>query len=379
MQKLLSIIVPTKNRYGTLKYIVETVSKIESKELELIIQDNSDDNSEFLKALNTYKNDNIKYFYSNEQLSVVDNSNLAVKHSNGEYVCFIGDDDSFSYQIIDCVQYMKKERIDSAIFNVAMYFWPGMEFAIHKFPNLIIPDFKNIIEKVDVNNELNKCLMTGAYSLGKLPKLYHGIVRRHCLEEVFKIANSYFPGPSPDMANAIALCFSVKKHVYIDLPIIISGQSLKSAGGQGARHKHNGKLEDMNFLPKDTVENWEKGIPKIWTGSTIYAESAIKALRAMKKDKMIEKFNFAYHYACFMCFNRIYKDMAKPYLNNSIKIKTILHCIQITIKRAIIFIRNILMTKLRIVNGKTYDDISDSNIAHMNVSENIKSSNNIFI
>ncbi len=379
MEKLLSIIVPTKNRYGTLKFIVETVSRMEVEELELIIQDNSDDNSEFIEILNEYKSDNIKYFYSNEKLSVVDNSNLAVKHSMGEYVCFIGDDDSFSYQIINCVKYMKKEQIDSAVFNRANYFWPDVEFATHKFPSLTIPNYKNTIEKIYVDYELNKCLNMGASNFTKIPKLYHGIVRRQCLEQIYENAGSYFPGPSPDMANAIALCFCVKKHVYIDSPIIINGSSFNSGGGQGARHGHNGKLEDMKFLPKDTVEKWEKNIPKIWTVSTIFAESAIKSLRAMGKEKMIEKFNFSYHYANFICYDTEYKNMIKPYLTSSINLKIILHILQITAKRGVMFIKNLLMTRLGISDNKIYNDILNSYTAHINVSSDIRSRNNIFI
>ena len=46
---LLSIVVPTKNRYYYLLKLIELVESIGSPELELVIQDNSDDNDEFLK------------------------------------------------------------------------------------------------------------------------------------------------------------------------------------------------------------------------------------------------------------------------------------------------------------------------------------------
>ena len=50
-RKLLSIVVPTKNRYYYLKYLIRLVDNLHSEEVELVIQDNSDYNNEFVEYL----------------------------------------------------------------------------------------------------------------------------------------------------------------------------------------------------------------------------------------------------------------------------------------------------------------------------------------
>ena len=50
-RKLLSIVVPTKDRYKYLKYLIELIASFNSDEVELVIQDNSEDNKEILDFL----------------------------------------------------------------------------------------------------------------------------------------------------------------------------------------------------------------------------------------------------------------------------------------------------------------------------------------
>lgn len=57
---LLSVIVPTKNRYEYLKQCITTLASIDNGSIELIIQDNSDDNLEILAFLDTIKYSNMK-------------------------------------------------------------------------------------------------------------------------------------------------------------------------------------------------------------------------------------------------------------------------------------------------------------------------------
>ena len=110
---------------------------------------------------------------------------------------------------------------------------------------------------------------------------------RNVLDKVYEVTGTYFPGPSPDMANSVALAQFVKKHVYCDLPVISSGTSPKSTAGLGAKHKHKGNLKEIDFLPSDIEDRWEENVPMVWTGPTIYAQSALEALRKLNKSEYI--------------------------------------------------------------------------------------------
>lgn len=69
MNKLLSIVVPTKNRYYYLTYLLKYFYLIESDEIELIIQDNSDEKNEkeaFVSYLSPINYLSVKYEYNNK-------------------------------------------------------------------------------------------------------------------------------------------------------------------------------------------------------------------------------------------------------------------------------------------------------------------------
>lgn len=377
MSYLLSVIVPSKNRYVYLKSIIETFNYMDNGEVELVIQDNSDDNEEILQFLGSSFSENIKYYYYKKHMTVSDNFSIGILNSSGMYVCMLGDDDTVSSKIVEIVKYMKTNDIDSAIFNKAKYNWPDMEFRSHNMPSLIVPKFTGKIKTINPRKELIKCLRIGATSLIKLPEIYHGVVRRTTLDKIFNKCNTYFPGPSPDMAIAIALSLVVESHIYVDAPYTLAGQAYVSAGGKGARHEHKGRLKGMKWLADDIEDKWEPKIPMIWTGSTIYAESAHKALLAMGREDLIEEFNYQYHYARFACFNSEYKEMLKPLLKRDAwsKVGFLFYTIEIFILRSRLFIKNIFTARMGLSNDLIYQDLATSNEASKIIDDIIYNSN----
>lgn len=288
MSILLSVVIPTKNRYETLIPLVDALIKNISVGMEIIIQDNSDDNSIMQNRYDAIET--VKYYYHKEWLSVVDNCDMAISHSNGEYVTFIGDDDAVAPQIFELAQLLKENNVDSCVCSYLMYRWPSAlgnsrnSFEYYKEYN---HSFVPKIEKM-----LTKLLRTGAHNKKGCPCVYHGIVKRELLNQVYETTGSYFPGPSPDMANSTSLLLFAKRHVVTDIPFIIDGYSKASTGHLTESKKHVGKLEDQTFLPKDTVANWTPYLPKIWLPNTIWPESAVQALKRCGLTDLANKLNF---------------------------------------------------------------------------------------
>ena len=112
VQKLLSIVVPTKNRYYYLKYLIQLIEELQSDEIEMVIQDNSDDNEEFQNYLKEKKYSFIRYDYVKGQIPMSDNSDRAILNSTGEYICFLGDDDGFTKYLLEGVQWTALFRYD---------------------------------------------------------------------------------------------------------------------------------------------------------------------------------------------------------------------------------------------------------------------------
>jgi hypothetical protein len=200
---------------------------------------------------------------------------------------------------------MKVNNVDSIVFPAVYYVWPGVQSQYSKVDYshglLSIPYTNGEARVIDHGKEFDNCMANGARSLENMPKAYHGIVSRSILLQLFNKTGSYFPGPSPDMANAIALCFFVKNHVYYDAPVMVHGHCLNSAGGLGRAGKHVEKnLSKLPFLGENINKIWDKTIPKIWTGETIYAISAFEALNQIGKKYLKEKFNYKAFYTNFL-------------------------------------------------------------------------------
>lgn len=308
MKPLLSIVVPTKNRYEYLSYLVDLFVSIPYDRMELVIQDNSENQSiNFINKLKKINDVRIKYFYHPYHLSVVENCDKAILNSNGKYVTMIGDDDGFIPQLIEYVEIIAKKNIDVLLPLKAMYIWPDIVSKNYSsyVGSVTFQKFNKHLKEVNPSKELKKCLKNGGRDIFKMPKVYHAIVSRIYLDKIFEKTTSFFPGPSPDIANAVALSLLNPKTYFVKLPLLISGKCYKSTGGAGMRRAHIGRIEDVKHLPRATSENWENNIPRIWTGPTIYAESVIKALKRCGSYDKIPQFNFL----------RLYGNLAGKYFH----------------------------------------------------------------
>ena len=346
MNYLLSIIIPTKNRYNTLFPLLDFLRTIKSnkEELEFVVNDNSDQNQDVLNYLKANVDNRISYFHTDERLSQTENSDEAVLKSKGDYVCYIGDDDGVMPYIVDVVKWMKNNKIDVIKSYKPMYIWPGLKSNILENNTTGDLKFKKctyFIKDMNLTKALNSTLRRGGTIINDLPCLYHGIAERALLNKIYEKTNSFFPGPSPDMANAVAICFFAKNFKCLDFPVVISGKSASSIGGKGVLHQHIARIEDVDHLPKKTKENWDLRIPKYWTGPTIWAQSVLDALYACDRQDKIEDINFKYLYAKLLVFNfndrkQIFKEFTINFLNG----KFILISFKIFIQRAYFFLYN---------------------------------------
>lgn len=343
---LLSIVIPTKNRYETLFKVVDTILEFDKNEdIEIVVQDNSDNNIEALSFIENRLNfSNLKYFYESGSLSVIENSDKAILNSTGKYVCFIGDDDGVMPYIVEIVKWMQEKRYRALRSYKPRYVWPGQK------PNylsknlsgvLTINNMSYAVKIFSTRNALNNLVKRGGVNMGMMPCLYHGIVDRTTLNKIYEKHSSFFPGPSPDMASAVALSHEISSFTYLTFPVFISGKSAKSTGGAGIRHEHVGRIEDIKHLPKNTSNEWSSRIPKYWTAATISAESALQVLKKYNNQELIRQFNFSYLYASLFVFNS--KSVDVLFLDFAYTVKTLrfyIAVLKIFILRIRFFIRN---------------------------------------
>ena len=362
MGKLLSIVVPTKNRYPFLFKLIELVDSFATDEIELVITDNNDDNTPILEYFKEHGQGNyIIYKHQAGQVSMSENSDRAILNSSGEYVCFIGDDDGVTPYVVDCAKWMKKNNIEIVVPEGISYHWPDFITSIEsEKASLKYEPFTGEFKSIDCKEVLKEIMDRGFVDRGRLPLAYHGIAKRETLNKIYDVCNTFYPGPSPDIANGVALSLVADKYYLVSLPLVIAGASATHGGGIRTKKNHAADIDEIPFMPKGTKQKWEKNIPLIWTGSTIWCESAIKALRAMHREDLIEKVNFEYFYVYTMAYYPAAKKMA--YALSSNKFMTLIKYVGLYCTRVFNYGIRVLKGKLGAQttnNTEEYHDVFD--------------------
>lgn len=321
---LLSIIVPTKNRYNCLIPVLDTLLKnIKGEGYEIVVQDNTSDNTQFLNYYDGKLDGRVHYFHTAESLDIVQNTDRAIMNSHGKYLIFIGDDDFVSPYVMQIVKMIDQKGLDNLTYTPGNYYWAQTKFAKTSYfhaPAQMTLNSKISTDMVERNSqqELDRVLAKGGcYYLG-LPRFYHGIASRRLLEELKAKfgGKTYFPGPCPDMTISVALATIMPKFYYMNYPVTVTGASSNSGAGMGVTNTHVGKIEDQPFLPKETIDLWDAKLPKVWTAFTIYAQSIHQVFNLAGIKRRVD---YTVLYAFMRVFEWYTYDYLKPILNEYFK------------------------------------------------------------
>jgi len=294
---LLSILVPTRNRAEYALSAAKQILSIASDCIQVVISDNSND-KRLEKMLTPYFGDKrLKYNYSPDTLSFVANFGIAVALAEGEYICVIGDDDGVNPEIVEITKWASNNNVKAIKPEVqAVYFWPDAISQSSKISLnngcLIVSEISARVRVVDTSVELCKLLKNGCrgYLSLDLVKLYHGLVKKECMNEIQKLTGGYFGGLSPDIYSAVALSILIPRIVCIDYPITIPGICSNSGSADAATGRHTGELESAPHLIGHRDYVWAKQVPPFYCVETIWAESAISAFRDMRATDLLAKF-----------------------------------------------------------------------------------------
>lgn len=280
---LLSILIPTKNRYETLLPVVtEIAARISDPRLQIVICDNSLPRQSSIDAL-LISDPRIEYIYSKEDISIVENTERGIDICQGEYICFIGDDDLVSPHIMEVVDWLKDSGQDCLIYPPARYWWSTVSFAketrySHPGAFWLPKAHDGTVRQLDAAAELDRVLARGGVAYMDLPRLYHGIASQRAIYRMMERFGRAVPGSSPDMALCVALALTNEHYLSIDYPVTVFGASRNSGGGWTAAKKHHGQIADQKHLPGNILDNWNGNLPKIWTEQIIYPQTIYEVM-----------------------------------------------------------------------------------------------------
>jgi glycosyltransferase involved in cell wall biosynthesis len=367
---LLSIIIPTRNREDYAFASVMQVLGATNDDVQIVLQDNSDTNSLLDRFINSSDLHRIKYNYSPGTLSFIHNFCKGVEEADGEYLCMIGDDDGINPEIVDFVHWAKSKNIEAISPEIRLnYIWPntGISYYKNDYGNLMIIDFSMHAKLYETKKELIKLLKSGGQNYLKynLAKIYHGIVTKKAMNEVKEITGNYFGGLSPDIYSSLTLSLVVDKVLKIDYPLTIPGVCRNSGSGQAATGRHVGKLQDAPQLIGHYNYKWSNLVPKFYSVETIWADSALAALKDMNREDLMGIFNVSRLSAyCYFNYSEYRKIIIENYTmffkkkgvsNANLKIKLIIEIINGPYKDFFYKVVNKLTRKTNSVNN--YEDV----------------------
>jgi len=301
---LLSIIIPTRNRQKyAISAITSILDNISTLDLELVVQDNSDSRDLEEYICSNVKDSRLRYNYTPTPLSFVENFNTAVKLASGKYLCIIGDDDGVNPEIIGATRWADKNNIDALNPIIrAVYFWPESGVPTSLFIKNVstsgvfrISLFSGKFINSNPKGELKKLVQNGGfrYLETEIPRLYHGIVKRKCLDKIRKKTGVFFGGLTPDVYIAVSIANFAKNVVSIDYPLTIAGASKPSSSAQSLREGHVGNLEDAPHFQHRGAYQWAEIVPRFYSVETIWADSVVAALRTLKLNNLLRDFNLS--------------------------------------------------------------------------------------
>ena len=277
-----SIIIPTRNRYETLQYSIQTVLSQRFDSFELIISDNSDiENLSEKKIIEPYlKDQKVKYIRPNEALPMSDHWEFALSNAVGEYCIIFGDDDGLvfnSLQIIyDIIQKSKRPVISWARVE---YNWPNS--LPSEASNMMIIPYTGKSGLIDSEKYIKKVIeYKGDYRY--LPMFYNSAIHKNLIKELKIKTGKVFDASSPDIYSGYAFAHLSKEYISIGYPLSINGVSGKSNGA--AHLNNNTTLIDSTWsLQKKSTITWPESLPKLNTSYVGIIEPFIKLSNHFKE------------------------------------------------------------------------------------------------
>jgi hypothetical protein len=327
---LLSVVVPTRNRVPYAQSAIESILAIDDRRLELVVQDNGDTAELESWVMARRPDSRFRYNHTAEPLAFVHNFDRAAAMATGDYVCFIGDDDGVNPEILEAAAWAKGMQLDAlAIRPSAHYLWPGAALPATLFTPpadgvLSLTRYGSSVRFADPEAEVVALMRNGGlyYLDTDLPKLYHGLVHRRCLEAIHARVGAFFGGLSPDTFASLAVACVAVTVAVVDYPLTIPGSCPVSGSFvEGVLKTHSKALEDAPHLRHRGDYRWCALVPRLYTAETLWVDSSVAALGAMGRDDLVRELNVPRLAALSIWANRGVTKVVLPALLDALREK----------------------------------------------------------
>lgn len=230
-----SVLLPTRNRLELLSYALETVTRQDHGDWEVIVSDNcsEQDVAGYVRSLNEPR---IQYYRTDRFVSVTENWNNALEKSTGEFVVMLGDDDGLMRGYFSTLRRLLDEygHADVIYTNALLYAYPGV---IREYPEGFVQPYGYAeflrsatapfwLDQITAQRLVRKS-MNFMVSFGY--NMQFALISRGIIDSL-RHNGAFFQSPYPDYYAMNVLMLKAKALLVCPYPIVTIGISPKSFG-----------------------------------------------------------------------------------------------------------------------------------------------------
>lgn len=304
---LITLIIPTRDRSDTLFFAIKTALAQDSDSYEIIVSDNdSRDNTR--EVVQGFGDERLKYFKTNERLSMCDNWEFALARARGRYAIFIGDDDAVVPGAIDRLMKLM-ERIPSQVYcwDKPTYVWPtgGRPGTLSNRSGSAAP--RNLL----LGPMAHFVVSMGGARYSFLPSVYHGLIATEILDAVRKKTGRVFHSTQPDIFSALSIPAFCESATNAGFAVTMGGQSKKANsavvyGSEGVKVQEQFLAEYKGYRIHPTLD------PEISIRANLLPDCVLVAMDRFPEFYAPWRFNYEAMWAYMIRLSRVYQWSVSP-------------------------------------------------------------------
>lgn len=256
-----TLIIPTRNRQYVALHAIQSAIACDYKKLQIVVTDNSDDDS--LKCLIAERGwaKNVKYYKTDKTLAMHENWSKGLDLSEGEYVSIMGDDDAiFPDAPVVCNVLLSHKRSQVIVTQSAEYKWPDYPFPGRR--NFISVPMGDKVVHVNALHRLLHDAILHKVDIGTGPGIYRGFVERKFLEKLKNKRGAWFVEHQPDLDSGYCTLMYADGFLLNSRPMFMDGHCGQS--NSGAMRSTPASMNALLTYCKEVGKEVHELLPKKW-------------------------------------------------------------------------------------------------------------------
>jgi len=240
-----SVVIPTRNRIDLLRDCLQSVLLQNFKDVEVIVSDNSTNDSTKHLIESEFKSKNIKYIRPESDLCMPDHWEFAFNYTSGEYVIYLTDRSVLKKDALETIHNHIVSKNETEAVNVVSWRWDLFDDDLLMLSKSSPTLTEGIFQKVSSEKILNEYLGRLGFFSYQFPRALNVCFRRSYGLTLKERIGRLFKPLAPDNSFAFSVLIDLKMIHFIDQSLFISRGLKESSGG---KHYFNEALSYYDSL-----------------------------------------------------------------------------------------------------------------------------------